>query len=103
GKSLASGVLTAPGMGERRLRVGRSRGTDLQGLIQNLVRAGIQTVPAEEGNLHQRLVIAVERELIEQVLLMCDNVQVKAAARLGINRNTLHKKLSDFAGQDAPD
>jgi len=38
----------------------------------------------------------VERELLEQVLPLCDNVLVKAAARLGINRNTLHKKLSEL-------
>jgi hypothetical protein len=35
--------------------------------------------------------------LIEQVLEECDQVQIKAAGRLGINRNTLHKKVSDFA------
>ncbi len=39
----------------------------------------------------------MERELIEEVLRQCDQVQVKAAARLGINRNTLHKKVSDYA------
>jgi DNA-binding protein Fis len=43
----------------------------------------------------------VERELIEQVLVSCDQVQVAAAKRLGINRNTLHKKVSDFERQSA--
>jgi len=38
----------------------------------------------------------VERELIAQVMVECDGVQVKAATRLGINRNTLHKKLKDY-------
>jgi DNA-binding NtrC family response regulator len=89
-------TLAAPGQGERRLRPARSRGADLQGLIQQLVRAGIQAVPPEDGALYSRLVRGVERELIEQVLQMCDNVLVKAAARLGINRNTLHKKVSEF-------
>jgi hypothetical protein len=42
----------------------------------------------------------VERELIQQVLQSCDRVQIKAASRLGINRNTLHKKLSDYRLED---
>ena len=37
----------------------------------------------------------MERELIAQVMA-CDNVQTKAAAKLGINRNTLHKKLKEY-------
>jgi transcriptional regulator with GAF, ATPase, and Fis domain len=85
-----------PGQGDRRVRPARSRGTDLPGLIQHLVRAGIQTVPSEEGTLYTRLVRGVERELIEQVMQMSDGVLVKAAARLGINRNTLHKKVTEF-------
>jgi DNA-binding NtrC family response regulator len=90
-------ALLPPGQSERRVRPARSRGTDLQALIQHLVRAGIQAVPPEDGTLYSRLVRGVERELIEQVLQMCDNVLVKAAARLGINRNTLHKKVTEFA------
>jgi DNA-binding protein Fis len=39
------------------------------------------------------VVSRVERELIAQMLAACGGVQLKAAARLGINRNTLRKKL----------
>lgn len=81
--------------GQRRLRPARSRGQDVQALIQNLVRTGIRTLP--EGMLDTGIVGAVERELIEQVMQMYDGVQVTAAKRLGINRNTLHKKLSKFS------
>jgi DNA-binding protein Fis len=42
----------------------------------------------------------IERELIAQVMIHCDNVQTKAAAKLGINRNTLHKKMREY-GLDA--
>jgi DNA-binding protein Fis len=72
----------------------------LRGLIEQLVRTGIQSISSEEGRLYEKLVGGVERELIEQVLQQCDHIQVKAAARLGINRNTLHKKVSDFAKAD---
>jgi two-component system response regulator AtoC len=95
-EELTPEFLFPPRRHERRLRPAGTRASDLQGLIQNLVRVGIQSVPAEEGTLHQRLVGGVERELIEQVMQLSDNVQVKAAARLGINRNTLHKKLTEF-------
>jgi DNA-binding NtrC family response regulator len=94
---LTPDMLALPGRGERRLRPGGARTGDLPSLIQLLVRQGIQSTPPEEGRLYDRLVGGVERELIEQVMQLCDNIQVKAATRLGINRNTLHKKLSEFA------
>jgi DNA-binding protein Fis len=53
-------------------------------------------LPSDQGELYARLVRGVEGELLEQIMPMCDNVLVKAAARLGINRNTLHKKLSEL-------
>lgn len=96
GQPLDRTNLLPPGKGQRRLRPSGARGDDLAGLIQNLVRIGIQA-PVEEGKLYDRLVGGVERELIEQVLQQCDHVQVKAAARLGINRNTLHKKVTEFS------
>ena len=51
---------------------------------------------SNEGNLHGHIVDRVEREVIAQVMSTCSNVQIKAAARLGINRNTLHKKLKQY-------
>jgi hypothetical protein len=65
-------------------------------LCTELVRQGISTAGPNANDLHERIVGRVERELIQQVLQTCDRVQIKAAARLGINRNTLHKKLAEY-------
>ena len=48
------------------------------------------------------MVNRVERELIAQVMTACESVQTKAATKLGINRNTLHKKLKEY-GLDSED
>jgi transcriptional regulator with GAF, ATPase, and Fis domain len=69
---------------------------DLETLTYALVQKGVLGAPPQEDSLHAKIVNRVERELLSQVLLACDNVQIKAAARLGINRNTLHKKLKDY-------
>jgi transcriptional regulator with GAF, ATPase, and Fis domain len=98
GQPLTPDLMDPPGPPERRWRPLKKGGGDLQGLIQQLVRLGIQTLP--DGTLSERVVGAVERELIEQVLQQCGMVQVKAAARLGINRNTLHKKVEDYERRD---
>jgi two-component system response regulator AtoC len=102
GKPLTPDLLAAPGRTKvKRWKPLKARGGDLQSLIQQLVRLGIQTLP--EGTLNERVVGAVERELIEQVLAQCDDVQVTAARKLGINRNTLHKKVSVFNAPAAND
>jgi DNA-binding NtrC family response regulator len=74
----------------------RSAGTDLPALCTELVRQGIRSAGPSPTDLYDRIVSRVERELIQQVLQNCDRVQIKAAARLGINRNTLHKKLAEY-------
>jgi transcriptional regulator with PAS, ATPase and Fis domain len=65
-------------------------------LTEELVVQGINGATDDVGDLHGRIVNGVERELIAQVMQQCDRVQIKAAARLGINRNTLHKKLKEY-------
>jgi DNA-binding NtrC family response regulator len=69
------------------------RGGDLDSLARDLVEQGMASAPDGDVNLFDRVVSRVERELIAQMLAACDGVQLKAAARLGINRNTLRKKL----------
>ncbi|GAC1336041.1 MAG: sigma-54 dependent transcriptional regulator [Isosphaeraceae bacterium] len=81
--------------GESPPRPIRPRGGDFVGLTAELVRQGIQGAGSGANKLHKMIVGQVERELIQQVLSSCDRVQIKAAARLGINRNTLHKKLQE--------
>lgn len=95
GGDLDPAKVSPPGRGEKRFKPAASaRGKgDLAGLARQMVRLGIETLP--EGTLHEKLVGGLEKELIDQVLADCDQVQIKAAQRLGINRNTLHKKLTD--------
>ena len=74
----------------------RLRAADLESLTYAVVERGLADSGPSEDNLHAKIVNRVERELIAQVMISCNNVQTKAAARLGINRNTLHKKLKEY-------
>ncbi len=69
---------------------------DIDSLVQAVVRTGLSDAGPNADNLHERIVSRIEKELLSQVMTECNDVQIKAAARLGINRNTLHKKLHDF-------
>jgi DNA-binding NtrC family response regulator len=96
GKTVQPELLHRFGRPKYTLRSSRPQNDDVPGLIQKLVKVGVQT-PAPNGlKLYDFLVGGLERILIEQVLRLCDGVQVKAADRLGINRNTLHKKLEQY-------
>lgn len=81
---------------EKPLGGSRIRGADVETLTYEVVQQGLATAGPEEDSLHTKIVSRVERELIAQVMLACSNVQTKAAAKLGINRNTLHKKLKEY-------
>jgi DNA-binding NtrC family response regulator len=70
---------------------------DFQSLATEVVVEGIRQCSADATNLHSVIVDRVEKELIAQVLASCNYVQTKAATRLGINRNTLHKKMKDYS------
>lgn len=72
------------------------RPTDDQSLIREYVYNSISKAEKDAGDLHKQIVEPVEKELLSQVMQQCNNTQTKAATRLGINRNTLYKKLVEF-------
>ncbi len=77
-----------------------TRGTngaiDIDRLTCEVVARGLAEASPKDSDLHSQIVNRVERELLVQVLAACNNTQTKAATRLGINRNTLHKKIRDY-------
>ena len=67
--------------------------------IDAAIHARIARMAAEEpaalddGTLYDRIIAEVERPLIEALLMRHGNNQLRAAKALGINRNTLRKRL----------
>src|SRR5579862_2377660 len=82
------------------VRVGRDRPRDVESLCRDLVARGMTDTAASGGGAYDYVVSLVEKTLIQHVLTLCQGTQTKAASRLGINRNTLHKKIQDY-GLDA--
>ncbi len=91
--------------GVAQIGVADLRGFDLNSLTREVVAQGIASVPDNDSlGLHTRIVESVERELFVQVLRSCGGVRTQAATRLGINRNTLHKKIKEYGlDEEMPD
>jgi two-component system nitrogen regulation response regulator GlnG len=69
--------------------------TTLEGLVARETNALLDADP-DGGDLHQTLQSRMERPLIEVVLERTQGNQIRAAALLGINRNTLRKKITEL-------
>jgi Fis family transcriptional regulator, factor for inversion stimulation protein len=50
---------------------------------------------SEPDGMHEMMVRTIEKPLLEVVMQQADSNQSKAAQWLGLNRNTLRKKLLD--------
>ena len=66
-------------------------------LISELLRSEVENLPGETPSLLNRILEDVERELLGQAFDKCNRVKTKTATYLGIDRNTLHKKLLKYS------
>ena len=66
----------------------------LRRLIERDVKDALEN--RETGEIYRAWLERVERPLLETVLSHTDGNQIRAAALLGINRNTLRKKIADL-------
>jgi two-component system nitrogen regulation response regulator GlnG len=71
---------------------------DATDVLRKLIARDVQNALAngETGEIHRAWLGRVERPLLETVLSHTDGNQIRAAALLGINRNTLRKKIADL-------
>ena len=71
--------------------------TSLEALVDLKLRSCMNGIEAlDKGDIYNMVMEQVERPLIRLVLEKCRWNQVKAADILGINRNTLRKKISEL-------
>lgn len=94
GRELTADLLPGALTGEKKSSDAVYPVGDPQKLVKEFVFNEIATATDEEA-LFAKVVGPVERELIAQVMDACKS-KTKAADRLGINRNTLAKKLQEY-------
>ncbi|MBI1335835.1 MAG: GAF domain-containing protein [Phycisphaera sp.] len=82
----------------------RSQATDesIESIAANLASHAIRQYQANEGEVYQLVVNELEKHLIREALGHNGGVKTRTADFLGINRNTLNKKVKDL-GIDTAD
>jgi len=71
-------------------------------LTKRLADQAMADYEMREGEIYQLVIDQIEHALIDRALAKCGNVKTKAADFLGINRNTLNKKVKEL-GIEAAD
>ncbi len=68
----------------------------IETLTKRLADQSINDYEMREGEIYQLVIDQMEHALIERALAKCGGVKTKAADFLGINRNTLNKKVKEL-------
>ncbi len=65
--------------------------------LQKTVKQYVEKMDCKQnGHLHELILTGVEKPLLKIVLEATNGNQTQAATLLGINRNTLRKKIQDY-------
>ncbi len=73
----------------------------IETLTRRLADQSIADYEMREGEIYQLVIDQIEHALIDRALARCGGVKTKAADFLGINRNTLNKKVKDLGIETA--
>src|SRR5258706_250313 len=68
----------------------------IETLTRRLADQAIADYELREGEIYALVIDQIERALIDRALAKCGGIKTKAADFLGINRNTLNKKVKDL-------
>ena len=94
---LASSELLMPEdfafLGDRPVAAAAAPVSSIDGWVEGEVTRALER---GEGQVYRDVIERIERPLIEAALTRTDGNQIKAAALLGINRNTLRKKIVEL-------
>src|SRR5579862_3822209 len=73
----------------------------IEALSRRLAEQAMSDYDLREGEIYQLVIDQIEHALIERALGRCSGVKTKAADFLGINRNTLNKKVKELGIESA--
>jgi Nif-specific regulatory protein len=73
----------------------------IETLTRRLADQAIADYELREGQIYSLVIEQIEHALIDRALAKCGGVKTKAADFLGINRNTLNKKVKDLGIETA--
>ena len=76
---------------------GDSQEQSLESLASRLAQQALEQESAPEGQIYDHVIGEVERQLIREALSRNGGVKLRTADYLGINRNTLNKKVKDLS------